>query len=53
MLPVRLSRRARLAWPPGAVMVAAILALPWSLGSGKGSWEEPWATSHHSPDSWL
>lgn len=53
MLPVCLSRRALLAWPPGAVMVAGILALPWGLGSGKGSWEEPWAPSHHSPGSWL
>lgn len=40
--------------PPWAGMVAGSCpALPWGLGSGKGSWEEPWAPSHHSPGSWL
>lgn len=54
MLPVLLSRRSCLAWPPRAAMVAGSYpALPWGLGSGKGSWEEPWAPSHLSPGSWL
>lgn len=38
---------------PGSSGRKELPALPLGLGSGKGSWEEPWAPSHHSPGSWL